>query len=106
MALDLPRQREGKVPAAIGPLGQLVDCRVILEEHHALIDSEASGCAQEELLAPPADDLLKAARDPEVPSWVGLDEVAGRVVAVGREQLGRRRSDVDDSPGIPAAPAR
>jgi hypothetical protein len=52
MALDLPRQREGKVLAAIGPLGQLVDCHVILEEHHALIDSEASGCAQEELLAP------------------------------------------------------
>jgi hypothetical protein len=55
---------------------------------------------------PPADDLLKAAHDPEVPSWVGLDEVAGREVSVGREQLGRRRSDVDDSPGIPAAPAR
>jgi hypothetical protein len=52
MALDLPSQCEGKVPAAIEPLGQLVDCHVILEEHHALIDSEASGGAQEELLAP------------------------------------------------------
>jgi hypothetical protein len=52
MALDLPSQCEGKVPAAIVPLGQLVDCRVILEEHHALIDSEASGRSQEELLAP------------------------------------------------------
>jgi hypothetical protein len=52
MALDHPSQCEGKVPAAIEPLRQLVDCHVILEEHHALIDSEASGCAQEELLAP------------------------------------------------------
>jgi hypothetical protein len=63
MALDLPRQREGKVPAAIGPLGQLVDCHVILEEQHALIDSEASGCVQEELLAP---QLMISLRQPTI----------------------------------------
>jgi hypothetical protein len=63
MALDLPRQREGKVLAAIGPLGQLVDCHVILEEQHALIDSEASGCVQEELLAP---QLMISLRQPTI----------------------------------------
>jgi hypothetical protein len=63
MALDLPRQREGEVPAAIGPLGQLVDCHVILEEQHALIDSEASGCVQEELLAP---QLMISLRQPTI----------------------------------------